>query len=467
MDKAKNKPHCRQEKAKIDAKAANKTSKSVMPRWYRSPMRGRPRFSGQALGQWIGVTLLSCVAAVPATAQSLGDALKRFIHDDATATVHLRSFYMDRTNVAPPNYVAWAGGGWLGYQSGWLYDTLQVGAVGYTTQPLWAPPSTSGTQLLKTGQYGFFILGQAYASARWQGHTFTAFRQIIDELEVNPNDDRMIPITFEAYALRGKVGAVDYFAGYVAAIKPKDYWTFINMAERAGAPNVNAGMGLLSLKYGSIDDLRLRASVYYVPDILTSTYGDVAKTVAIADDLSFRFAANVMVQGSNGLNLLTGQPFSTWSAGVRTDFLWKDFTLWGAYTQTGSAAAYRTPYGQWIGYTKQITLDFDRANERAFQFGVTYDFATIGIPGLTFLASATFGSGALDATTRLPLPQNNEYDFDVIYQVAAKSAPWWLKPLQLRGRMAHVDQYFNGTYAQINEYRVILNYELNFKGFRG
>ncbi|MBN9535524.1 MAG: hypothetical protein J0H77_02305, partial [Alphaproteobacteria bacterium] len=121
------------------------------------------------------MTLLSCVAAVPATAQSLGDALKRFIHDDATATVHLRSFYMDRTNVAPPNYVAWAGGGWLGYQSGWLYDTMQVGAVGYTTQPLWAPPSTSGTQLLKTGQYGFFILGQAYASARWQGHTFTAF----------------------------------------------------------------------------------------------------------------------------------------------------------------------------------------------------------------------------------------------------------------------------------------------------
>ena len=50
---------------------------------------------------------------------------------------------------------------------------------------------------------------------------------------MNPNDDRMIPITFEAYALRGRLGAVDY----VAAIKPKDYWTFINMAERAGAPN--------------------------------------------------------------------------------------------------------------------------------------------------------------------------------------------------------------------------------------
>lgn len=410
--------------------------------------------------------LSSFAVTMPAMAQSLGEALKSFIHDDATATVHLRSFYMDRTNVSPPNYVAWAGGGWIGYQSGWLYDTLQIGAVGYTTQPLWAPPSTSGTQLLKTGQYGFFILGQGYASVRAKGQTFTAYRQIIDELEVNPNDDRMIPITFEAYALRGKLGPVDYFAGYVAAIKPKDSWTFINMSERAGAPNHNAGMGLFSLKYGTVDDLRLRASVYYVPDILTSTYGDIVKTFAIVDDLKFRFASNVMVQGSNGLNLLTGQPFSTWSAGVRTDLLWREFSLWGAYTQTGSAAAYRTPYGQWIGYTKQITLDFDRANERAFQVGITYDFAGIGIPGLTFLASGTFGSGALDATTGLPLSQNNEYDFDLMYQVAAKDAPEWLKPLQLRGRMAHVDQWSNGTYAQINEYRLILNYEVNFKGFR-
>lgn len=415
---------------------------------------------------WILTALSSFAMTMPALAQSLGEALKSFIHDDATATVHLRSFYMDRTNATLPNYVAWAGGGWIGYQSGWLYDTLQIGAVGYTTQPLWAPPSTSGTQLLKTGQYGFFILGQGYASVRAKGQTFTAYRQLIDELEVNPNDDRMIPITFEAYALRGRLGPIDYFAGYVAAIKPKDYWTFINMAERAGAPNHNAGMGLFSLKYGAVDDLRLRASVYYVPDILTSTYGDIVKTFTIIDDLKFRFASNVMVQGSNGLNLLTGRPFSTWSAGVRTDLLWKEFSLWGAYTQTGSAAAYRTPYGQWIGYTKQIVLDFDRANERAFQVGITYDFAGIGIPGLTFLASGTFGSGALDAVTGLPLSQNNEYDFDLMYQVAAKSAPEWLKPLRLRGRMAHVDQWFNGTYAQINDYRVILNYEVNLKGFR-
>jgi len=415
-------------------------------------------------GRAIWAALLLLFAAGPAGAQDPGPALKAFLHDDAVATVHLRSFYFDRTNTQLPNYVAWAGGGWVGYQSGWLYDALQVGAVGYTTQPLWAPANTSGSQILKTGQYGFFVLGQAYASVQAKGQVFTAYRQMIDELEVNPNDDRMIPITFEAYALRGRLGAVNYFAGYVAAIKPKDYWTFINMGERAGAPNHNAGMGLFSLKYGSLDDLRLRGSVYHVPDILTSSYGDVGKTATLTDWLRFRIESNVMVQGSNGLNLLTGQPFSTWSAGARATFLLADFTMWGAYTQTGSAAAYRTPYGQWIGYTKQITLDFDRANERAWQAGMTYNFAGIGLKGLTLLASATFGHGAINALTGAPLSNNNEYDFDLIYQVAPDATSEWLRPLQLRWRMGLVDQTLNGVTTYINDYRAILNYEVKFGG---
>jgi hypothetical protein len=60
----------------------------------------------------------------------------------------------------------------------------------------------------------------------------------------------------------------------------------------------------------------------------------------------------------------------------------------------------------------------------------------------------------------------NEYDFDLIYQVAAKAAPDWLKPLQLRGRAAYVDQFLNGTLTSIEEYRLILNYELTWKGRR-
>jgi hypothetical protein len=213
----------------------------------------------------------------PAPAQ-VQDELRRFLYDDASATLHIRSYFFDRVNATPPSRVALAGGGWVGLQTGWLYDTVQLGAVGYTSQPLWAPQNqwetSDGTSMLRPGGYGFFALGQAYASARWQGQTFTGYRQYIDELEVNPWDNRMLPQTFEAYALRGRLGDVRYFAGYVAAMKPRDHSVFINMGEAAGAPDVNAGMVLASLKYGdpTKDALAARASAYIVPDILWSSY---------------------------------------------------------------------------------------------------------------------------------------------------------------------------------------------------
>jgi hypothetical protein len=304
------------------------------------------------------------------------------------------------------------------------------------------------------------------ASVRAKGQVFTAYRQQLDELEVNPNDDRMIPNTFEAYALRGVLGPVNYFAGYVAAMKFKGVPYFVNMAERAGAPNVNAGMALGSLKYGDIDKIRLRSSVYYVPDILTSNYNDFVLGFPITEAFRVRLGGQFMVQGSNGLNLLTGKSFGTFAAGGRVDLIWGPATLWGVFTQTGSAAQYQTPYGQWIGYTKQITKDFDRAGERAWQVGVIYDFAGIGLPGLLFTGSATLSDNAINPANGAALARMNEYDFDLIYQVAARTAPDWLKPLQLRARAAYVDQFLNGTLTSIEEYRLILNYEISFSGGR-
>jgi hypothetical protein len=129
-----------------------------------------------------------------------------------------------------------------------------------------------------------------------------------------------------------------------------------------------------------------------------------------------------MVQGSNGLNLLTGKSFGTFAAGGRVDLIWGPATLWGVFTQTGSAAQYQTPYGQWIGYTKQITKDFDRAGERAWQVGVIYDFAGIGLPGLLFTGSATLGDDAINPANGAVFARMNEYDLDLIYQVAARTA---------------------------------------------
>jgi hypothetical protein len=86
---------------------------------------------------------LGFAGASPAAADSLDSELRRFLHDEASAVVHLRSYLLDRSDTTPPKQAAIATGGWIGVQSGWLYDTLQLGAVGYTTQPIWGPQDTA------------------------------------------------------------------------------------------------------------------------------------------------------------------------------------------------------------------------------------------------------------------------------------------------------------------------------------
>jgi hypothetical protein len=428
------------------------------------------------------------IAAQPAAAQqpvagqtnepsTLGNEFRRFLYDDATALVHVRSYFFDRTQAKPPNSVALAGGGWFGLQTGWLYDTLQLGAVGYTTQPLWAPQNkwdtSDGTTILKKGGYGFFALGEAYAKARYMGQTFTGYRQWVDELEVNPWDNRMIPQTFEAYALRGKVFDVSYFVGYVAAMKPRDYSVFINMAEQAGrlygtkagtALSDNRGMMLASLKYGDPNKLGLRGMYYIVPDVLWSTYYDAIGTVSIDENLKVKLYGQFGVQGSNGLNLLTGTSFSTFMAGVRTDVIWGPFTLTWGYMQIGKASDYKTPYGIFIGFNKEQVTDFTRAGETSFQAGARYDFTRIGLPGLSFLANAVYGYNAIDAMTGTKLGETWEYDLDLRYSARSLPIPDWMKNFELRGRVAFVDRYNGYTASSFTEYRVILNYEVSWTG---
>lgn len=413
------------------------------------------------------IALIAAAPTPPACARDLGETLRNGLYGDATLTVHARSYYLDRTNPAPPSHVAWAGGGWVGYETGWFHDLLRFGVVGYTSQPLVAPPGTGGTLLLGPGQSGYTVLGQAWGKLKVGEQELTAWRQLINQPEVNPQDNRMTPNTFEAYLLSGKLWRIGYLAGYVDKIKPRDSAEFIDMARHAGAPaGVRQGMALAGLSYAPNDDFKVRLSSYLVPDVLASGYGDVSGWVSLPHNLDLRIGAQIMVQGSNGANLLTGRPFSTWSGGIDVDLIMGNATLTASYTQTGSAAAWRSPYGTWAGYTNMIVRDFNRANEGALLVGATVDFAFLGVSGLAFTTNAAFGNGAINPATGAPLARTNEYDFTLDFLFANSTVDWpgWMKPLWLRGRAALVDQFERGGMTTLRDYRIILNYEWKFGG---
>ena len=61
-----------------------------------------------------------------------------------------------------------------------------------------------GTLLLKPGQDPIAVLGEAWAKLRYADQVLTGYRQLINVGYVNPQDNRMVPNTFEAAMLDGQ-----------------------------------------------------------------------------------------------------------------------------------------------------------------------------------------------------------------------------------------------------------------------
>ncbi len=396
-----------------------------------------------------------------ALAAGEGSALENMLVRDGKVDLQLRTYFYDKLNPAPKNpNQAWALGGWLGYQSGWLGDVFSFGLTGYTSQPLWAPADAPGSNLLTATQGGCSVLGLAYGSLRLFDQTLTGGRFEVNQPEVNLFDNRMTPQTFQGGALTGKLAGVDYFAGYLSDVKQRNATTFINMAQAAGAPSdVSSGMWLVGFKGEPTKDLVLRLSSYHVPDVLNSTYADAAWTTPVADGMKLRLGAQTIYQNSTGSNSLG--TFSVGYGGVKADLTSGGLTGTLGYNQTGRNANLRSPYSSWAGYTVMLIQDFNSAGQKAFLIGAAYDFKSVGAPGLTLAGHIATGFDAINPSTGAPVANSTEYDIDLNHRFTDQSWPTWAQPLWLRIRAGVLVP--SGGGATTENYRIILNYPIDLK----
>ena len=130
---------------------------------------------------------------------------------DTDLNFRLRTFYFNQQNDDGTAKEALAVGGWLQYLSGWAFDTFAVGSTYYTSQPLYAPDTRSGTLLLTPGRDPIGVFGEAWGALRYKEYAvLKGYRLRIDEGYVNSQDNRIVPNTFEAVTLSGAInwGAV-------------------------------------------------------------------------------------------------------------------------------------------------------------------------------------------------------------------------------------------------------------------
>lgn len=381
------------------------------------------------------------------------DELAAALFDDATFTAHLRTYFYDQTSNAVSDPAAAAIGGWLGYETGWIGDVLKFAAVGYTSQPLWAPEDRGGSLLLLDDQQGFSALGQAYAAFRIDGQTATVYRQLVDQSEINPHDSLMVPNTFEGITLQGAIGPVNYGGGVLSRMKTRDSFEFQNLGKAAGVSSTSLPLWFGGIDFAPARDVAITASVYAAPDLLASAYGEATWNTSLAENAELKLSGQFMYQGGLGDNLLNGCTCPTWVFGAKADLTVSGMTFTGGFTQTGRAADYKTPFGVWVGYTSMLVEDFDRAGEATLLAALSYDFATLGVDGLVASAQA-----AVDVYVPGGTDDWQEYDLSLNYDLTTFNQHW---PLWLRAQYGYVDL---GSGGHLNQFRLVLDYEVRLGG---
>lgn len=390
------------------------------------------------------------------------DTLKPYLEDlppffrDSKITLKVRSYYFNRDIRVPgpdTHNEALTLGGALAYESGWLWDFFSGGLEFFTSQKLYGPSNRDGTLLLRPGQLSYSVLGRAYAHFKYKEYTATLYRQYLHFPYVNKNDSRMTPNTFEAYRLGGTYKLIQFITGYVDKIKPRNSSSFTSMSEQAGAPEGRErGMIMAGFRVTPSKDLSFGVINYYVPDTFNIFYTEAGYDWTITDKLALKFEAQFTDQRSVGGDAFLGT-FDTRVGGAEIALSYDDILFRTAFSVTGIGAAIRSPYGAYPGYLSLMLDDFNRAGEKAWLLGLSYD-AERFIKGLYFTFNFARGVSAQDPANRRSLPDQTEYDITVDYRPDIG----WLRGVWFRFRNAYLD--FSGDDGSTNNIRLIMNYEL-------
>ena len=384
------------------------------------------------------------------------ETLPPFFRDTQLA-VNLRLYYFYRDNdVTPPksDNEAFTIGGSIAYQSGWLANVFRIGLEGFGSQELYGPESRDGTLLLQPGQESYAALGRAYGEFKYAEYTATLFRQYIDTPYVNQQDNRMTPNTFEAYRITGKYDWVQFTAGYIAAIKPRNADSFTSMSEQAGAPSDRErGMIMAGIRFTPIKALSFGAINYYVPDTWNIFYTEGNYSWPLSEKLGLKLQGQFTEQDSVGGDNLIGT-LHTRVGGAQVSLSYGNAMLRAAFSITASSQNISSPYGTYPGYLSLIEKDFNRAGEKAWLLGFSYDCKDY-VKGLSATFNFARGTDAEDPATNSGVPDQNEWDMTVDYRI--QQGP--LRGIWVRVRYAHV--HFDNGGGHSDNVRLIINYPLS------
>lgn len=398
---------------------------------------------------------------------------------DSKGSLELRNFYFNRdarTENAPQSkFEEWAQGFLLRMESGYTEGTVGFGVdvLGLSGVKLDSSPAKAGTGLLPRGVDG--EAPDSYGSLGVTGKIkisnstlkYGALQPRMPVLQAN--DTRLLPQTFEGGQINiQEIKGLNITAGNLRQIKDRNSTDYTDFSV-----TTNVGRNIAAVKGGALnkgDDFNFAGADYKFTDNLTGSYyyGN------LADYYKQHFFGLVhTLPIAKGQSLKTDlRYFSSSEDGHRQVQDIDNRALMGMVTYNLGGHAFGLGYQQMNGNTGFAFLNtvtdpylvnyvqignFSSAKEKSWQARYDYNFASIGIPGLTFMTRYVHGDN-IDMPTGRAEGKEWERNMDIGYVV--QSGP--VKGLGLKWRNATYRSNLgtNGTRPNWDENRLILSYTL-------
>ena len=390
--------------------------------------------------------------------------------EDGKANLELRNFYLNRDfrQDAAPQAKAeeWAQGFLLRYESGFTEGTIGVGvdAIGLLGVKLDSSPKRSGTGLLQRDREDPKRSQDAYAdlgvTAKLRAsNSVLRIGTLLPKLPVlMPNDSRLLPQTFRGGQLSMReIEGLNLDVGRLSQVNQRDSSDYEDMTitTAVGVKNIRTrhassdAFDFASLTYAWSDSLSTGYSYGALDNLYRQHYLTLNHVLALGDGQSLksdiRFAHSSDDGGSNVDNRSLGALFTYGVGGHAFGLGYQRMSGDTGFAYINGADAYLVNFVQ-IG-------DFASKDETSWQARYDFNFASVGIPGLTFMTRYLRGDG-IDLGAGKPRGSEWERDTDIAYVI--QDGP--LKNVGVKWRNATVRTSHFGN--DLDENRLIFSYSI-------
>ena len=392
--------------------------------------------------------------ALPTASQAAG-----FV-DDAKVSLNLRNFYINRNYVDPKNaqnYAEeWTQAFILNAQSGFTEGPIGFGvdALGMFAIKLDGGNGTDGTALLPVHPDGpSDDFGRLAVAAKAKvSNTELKVGEWMPVLPILRSDDgRSLPQTFEGAQLTSKeIDGLTLYGGQFRQNSPRDSASMDDMSYGGGiSDRFNFG----GAEY-AFNDKRTQLGAWYaeLEDVYEQQYYNLMHSQPVGD---WVFGANIgyFIGQENG-SALAGDLDNKTISGLFSAKYGSNTFYVGLQKLSGKSNWMR------VNGTSGGTLandsfnnSYDNAEERSWQIRHDFNFAGLGIPGLTLMNRYIKGDNVHTAATNDGKEWGRESELAYTIQSGA------LKDLNVKWRNSTLRQDF--ATRDMDENRIIFNYPLN------